>query len=200
MKVRGGFTLMEVVVGLAVASLALAAGFGALSLVGDRGRHADNAAAEVLHGAAQRAQLQELLAGARLRHAGERFQGLSAELLGLASDELYLPTTGRTVLDEPVSLARLYIDTDPTTPVHGLVAEVIARAGDEPVYQELVPDAGRLILRYGVVDPLGQVAWESSWTANRLPQAIELTLEPAPGRSLPPLLAYPLRVRLETVP
>jgi len=196
---RPGFTLVEVLIGLLVASIALAAGFGALAAVGDNAGRADEATAELLDGAAKRAMLIDLIEGVRLRHGGERFQGLSAELLGLPSDEMLLPTTGNTGLPVSPVIARLYVDTDPATPEEGLVAEVIARVGDEPVYLPLVPEAGRMTASYGVIGPTGQWSWNPEWTVNRLPDAIQLVLEPAPGRTLQPLLEYPIRVRLEAV-
>jgi len=192
-----GFTLVEVLIGLLVASIALAAGFGALAAVGDNAGRADTMTAESLDGAARRAMLIDLLEGARLRHGGERFQGLSADLLGLPSDELILPTTGRTGLPISPVIARLYVDTDPATPEEGLVAEVVGRVGDEPVYLPIAPEASRITARYGVIGPTGLWGWSPDWTVNRMPDAIELVIEPAPGKTLPPLLAYPIRVRLE---
>lgn len=194
---RPGFTLVEVLVGLVVASLALAAGFGALAVVSDRATHMDTATVSAIEGAARREQLIEILTGARLRHAGERFQGLDPALLGTESSELIVPTTARLALDEPIVVARLFIDEDPATPERGLVAELIARQGDTPVYQELVPEAGTLTVWYGTLNATGEMAWQPAWLANRLPDAIELVLTPAPGEVLPPLLAYPIRVRLE---
>lgn len=198
-EARPGFTLVEVLVGLLVASLALAAGLGALAAVTDHAGRADATTAETLDGAARRALLVELLEGARLQHGGERFQGLSSELLGTESDELVLPTTGRTGLPLSPAVVRLFVDTDPATEFEGLVAEVYDRVGDAPVYVPIVPEAGRMTVRYGVVGPTGLWGWSGEWTANRIPDAIELVLEPAAGRTLPPLLAYPIRVRLEAV-
>jgi prepilin-type N-terminal cleavage/methylation domain-containing protein len=195
---RDGFTLMEVLVGLVVASLALAAGFGALVFVGDRSRHAEQAAVAALEAGAVRALLADWLGGARLIFGDYRFFGQDGETLGQGSDELILPTTARTPLHEPMAVARLYIDEDPETPERGLVAELSVRLTDEPRRLELVPQAGRLRLRYLMLTAEG-TEWVDAWVANRLPEAIELSLEPAPGDSLPPLLRLPLRVALETL-
>jgi hypothetical protein len=57
---------MEVIVGLTVASLALAAGFTTLAFVGERARAAERATVEALEGAAGRMLLVDWLSGARL--------------------------------------------------------------------------------------------------------------------------------------
>jgi prepilin-type N-terminal cleavage/methylation domain-containing protein len=198
MRARGGFTLMEVLVGLVVASLALAAGFGALGLAADRSRHAEQATVAALEGAAARALLSDWLGGARLLFGDFRFFGQDGLELGQQNDELIWPTTARTPLDQPTTVVRLYIDDNPETPERGLVAELSVSLVEEPRRIELVPEAGRLELRYLMLTADGS-AWVDGWTADRLPQAIELRLEPVAGDSLPPLLRLPLRVALETL-
>jgi type II secretory pathway pseudopilin PulG len=65
-RVRGGFTLMEVIVGLLVASLTLTAGFATLAFVSERSQEAELATAAALQGAAGRTLLVEWLSSARL--------------------------------------------------------------------------------------------------------------------------------------
>jgi prepilin-type N-terminal cleavage/methylation domain-containing protein len=198
---RGGFTLVEVLVGLTVSALALAAAFTALAFVGDRSRAAETAAVAALEGAVAREMLVEWLAGARLRasnQAGE-FQGLDAEENGLESDELFLPTTARTPLHARNTVVRLFIDADEETPERGLVAELIERVQDEPLRVELVPQAARLDLAFRPDVPEA-MEWVPSWIGQGgLPRAVELSLTAAPGDSLPPLLRYPIRVALGTL-
>lgn len=198
---RGGFTLVELLVGLTVSALALTAGFTALAFVGERSRHADQAAAAALEGAAARGTLVDWLAGARLRGAGrqERFQGLDAEEHGVPSDELTFPTTARTPLQVAETLVRLYIDADLDTPEQGLVAELSERMTDEPRRVQLLPRVSRLEVRY-LPDVEEATEWLPSWlNGNQLPRAVELTLGVEPPDTLPPLLRFPIRVPLGTL-
>jgi prepilin-type N-terminal cleavage/methylation domain-containing protein len=197
---RRGFTLVEVLVGLVVASIALTAGFTTLAFVGERSRHAEEAAVAAIEGAGPRALLVDWIAGARLRHRDERFQGIPGEDTMAPSDELVLPTNARTPLDEPVTVVRLFIDRDPATPERGLVAELIGAPDQAPRLLELVPEAGRLELRYFTnAQSAGVAEWHREWLENTLPDGVELTLHPARGETLPPLLQLPVRVALETI-
>lgn len=196
-----GFTLVEVLVGMTVAALALTAGFTALAFVEERARHAEAATVASLSGATTRGLLVDWLAGARLRapNRGETFQGLDAEEHGVPSDELIFPTTGRTQLQAPVTVVRLYVDHDDETPERGLVAELAERQGDDPRRVELLPQVSEMELRY-LPDLDGPAAWLPSWIArNELPRAIEVVLRANGSDTLPSLLRYPLRVPLGTL-
>jgi prepilin-type N-terminal cleavage/methylation domain-containing protein len=204
LRVRDGFTLMEVIVALVVSSIALAAGFATLSFVDERSRAGEIATVEALEGAAGRMLLIEWLAGARLNAPGRggSFQGMDAEENGLDSDELIFPTTARTPLHVPNAVVRLYIDTDDETPERGLVAELTERLLDEPRRVELLPQVAALELRYlpDVEGGVDDVEWEPSWVGrDALPKAVELVLRATAGDSLPPLLRYPIRVPLGTL-
>jgi prepilin-type N-terminal cleavage/methylation domain-containing protein len=193
---RPGFTLLEVLVGLTVASLALLAGMLALGTVRDLGGQADGVARAAAAGATQRSALVDWLAGARMRApTGEMFEGMQQDEGGRMVDVLLLPTTARTPLDGSVTVIGLYIDNDPDTPERGLVAEMTGMTpGEEPRRMELVPEAASLIIRY-LGDGSASDEWEDTWSArNRLPRLIEVTLLPAAGDSLPLLLRYPIRV------
>jgi prepilin-type N-terminal cleavage/methylation domain-containing protein len=197
MSGRNGFTLVEVLVGLTVASLALLAGMGALGFVADRSHDAEDTTLAAVSGATQRALLVEWLAGARYRApTGEQFEGIQDERGGALMDMLLFPTTARTPLESGTTVIALYIDVDPATPERGLVAEMTGTVFDvEPRRMELVPEAAAMQLRY--LPDGGGSAWESAWLSrNMLPRMIEITLEPASGDSLPLLLRYPIRVSL----
>lgn len=198
---RPGFTLVEVLVGMMVAALALGAGFAALSFVGDRSRDAEISAKTALEGAVAREMLVDWLSGALFRasnRAGE-FQGLDAEENGLDSDELYLPTTAMTPLHASTTVVRLFIDVSDTTAERGLVAELTERVQDEPMRVELVPQAARLDLAF-LPDVPDAEEWLPSWVGQGgLPRAVELRLTAAPGDSLPPLLRLPIRVAMGTL-
>ncbi|MGD8276737.1 MAG: prepilin-type N-terminal cleavage/methylation domain-containing protein [Gemmatimonadota bacterium] len=200
-KPRPGFTLVEVLVGMTVAALALGAAFAALSFVGDRSREAEFSATTALEGAVAREMLVDWLSGALFRasnRAGE-FQGLDADENGLENDELYLPTTAMTPLHASTTVVRLFIDEADSTAERGLVAELTERVQDEPMRVELVPQAARMDLAFLPNVPDAE-EWLPSWVGQGgLPRAVELLLSAAPGDSLPPLLRLPIRVALGTV-
>jgi len=195
-----GFTLMEVLVGLTVAALALTAGFATLAFISDSDQPVDVAAALALRGATTRNLLTEWLGEARYRagRRGESFQGYDGEEWGTQSDEIIFPTTASTPLGVGTTVVRLFIDEDRDTPEQGLVAELWELPGQEPRVVELVPEAGSLELRYLLPIEGTTGEWMTGWISNRLPQAIQLILGPNPGDTLPPLLRYPLLVPLET--
>jgi len=196
-RVRGGFTLIEVIVALTVASLALGAGFAALGIVRDRGGHAEEAARVALAGATQRALLMDWLSNARLQApAGEQFQGEIVEENGKTMARLFFPTTARTPLEGTFTLVGLYIDEDPETPEQGLVAELVGVVlGSEERRMEIVPEAAAMTILYRP-DVDGEVEWTDTWRGNTLPRGIEITLFPADGDTLPRLLRLPIRVAL----
>jgi len=194
-----GFTLMEVLIGLTVAALALTAGFATLGFISDTNEPVDVASALALRGATSRNLLTEWLGEARYRvgRRGVTFQGLDDEVYGTATDEIIFPTTASTPLGVGTAVVRLFIDLDDSTPERGLVAELTELPTDEPRLVELVPEAGSMTVRYlvPIEGTLGE--WTDGWISNRLPQAMEVVLGPAPDEQLPPLLQYPLLVALE---
>jgi prepilin-type N-terminal cleavage/methylation domain-containing protein len=193
-----GFTLMEVLIGLTVAALALTAGFATLGFISDSNDPVDEAASLALRGATTRNLLTEWLGEARYSagRMGESFQGYDGEVFGTQSDELIFPTTASTSLGVGITTVRLYIDLDEGTPERGLVAALTELVTDEPRLVELVPEAGSLEIRYllPIEGTMGE--WMDGWISNRLPQAILLTLGPNRHDTLPPLLQYPLLVPL----
>lgn len=194
-----GFTLMEVLIGLTVAALALTAGFATLGFISDTDEPVDVASALALRGATTRNLLTEWLGEARYQvgRRGATFQGLDDEVYGTETDELIFPTTASTPLGVGTTVVRLFIDEDNSTAEQGLVAELTELPSDEPRLVELVPEAGSLSLRYllPIEGTLGE--WMDGWISNVLPQAIELILGPNRSDTLPPLLRYPLLVPIE---
>ena len=196
---HAGFTLVEVLVAMTVAALALSAAFAALAFVGDRAKEAEATVVTALEGATTRELLVDWLTGARLRAANNAgsFQGVDAEeRAGVADDELMFPTTARTPLHVRNTVVRLFIDREDDTPERGLVAELTERIQDEPRRVELVPDAIGLDVHY-LPDEAAAFAWSPDWLGrNQLPRAVELVLQVAAGDTLPALLGYPLRIPL----
>ena len=193
---RAGFTLLELLVGLTVASLALSAGFATLTFVRDQGERAEEEARVAVAGATQRALLMDWLAAARFRApAGEQFQGDDLQEDSDTLDTLLFPTTATTPLEGSVTIVGLYIDTDEETPEQGLVAEMTGVVlGAEARRMELVPNAIGLNIRY-LPNVAGEVEWTDGWNGrNELPRAVELRIIPARGDTLPALLRMPIRV------
>ncbi len=195
-----GFTLMEVLIGLTVAGLALTAGFATLGFISDTDKPVDVASALALRGATTRNLLTEWLGEAKLQvgRRGVSFQGLDDEVYGTETDEIIFPTTASTVLGVGTTVVRLFIDQDDGTPEEGLVAELTELVTDEPRLVELVPEAGSLQLRYLLPIEGTTGEWVDGWISSRLPHAIELVLGPTRSDTLPPLLRYRLLVPLET--
>jgi prepilin-type N-terminal cleavage/methylation domain-containing protein len=195
---QAGFTLIELIVGLAISSVAIAAGFGALGIVQDRGSVADEVNRLALSGATQRSMLMDWLASARYEApTDEVFEGLDSESSGLPMDELLFPTTARTPLSNVSTVVRLYIDSDPETPEVGLVAEMTSTVLSTATRRmEIVPSAAAMAIRY-LPEADGTEEWEDGWVARgALPRGVEITLWPGATESLPPLLQLPVLVAL----
>lgn len=198
---RGGFTLIEILVGLAVGGLVLLIGFAALATIQDRGSHTVAANAAALEGATARGTLIEWLSGAQLQSAevGGTFIGLDARDQGLPWDELIFPTRANTPRRTPTTLVHLFIDADPATRESGLVAELSGVMGEPTRRLELVPQATGLLIRY-LPESTVDVNWIESWILRQgLPRAVELTLLDDAADPLPPLLRLPIRVPLPTL-
>jgi prepilin-type N-terminal cleavage/methylation domain-containing protein len=197
-RARSGFTLIELVVGLTVASLALSAGFATLTFVRERGDQTEEAARAGVAGATQRALLMDWLENARRRTpAGEQFEGIDQEENEKERDMLLVPTTAATPLDGPFTLVGLYIDDDPETPERGLVAELTGPIlGQTERRMELVPQADAMRIRY-LTSSGSQTEWADGWSGREdLPRGVEIVLEPAQGDTLPRLLRLPIRIAL----
>lgn len=198
----GGFTLIELVVGMAVAGLVVTAGIGALGLVQDRSDQADRAVSDVLSAATVRSTIVSVLEGARVEAPSRSsqdyaFQGLEGTGTLLRSDELFVPTSARTPVSG-VGFVRLYVDLVDSTTVRGLVAAVQEDAFTPPTLIELAPEVEFLEIRY-LLDLAQPHVWQDGWPPGGMPDAVEIRLIPFAGAELPPLLALPIRVAVEAV-
>ena len=198
---RAGFTLIEVVVGLAVGGIVMLIGFGALGAVQDRADHVASSGDRAVEGAAARAAIIDWLSSAQLQSSelSIGFAGSDAREMGLPADEITFPTRAETPRRAPITGVRLFIDLDPLTRERGLVAEFTGMLGETPSPMELAPEATSLFIRYLPVSDT-EIAWQESWTAQgELPRAIEITLTDTPSEPLPPLLKMPIRVPLASL-
>jgi hypothetical protein len=198
-----GITLLELVVGLTIAGLAVSGGYAALSAYTDQSDRARRVTEEITVAAAKRRMLVRILEGARAAAAagGPIFRGLDRthrDAQGeVPDDELSFLTSSPTELSAGRSVVRLYVDRDSLTPERGLMLEIARPEGHELRRIELVPDARGLDCRY-LTRMLGRAEWLPSWISGTvLPLGVELTvLPPAPER-LPLLLAWPITAALE---
>lgn len=193
-----GFTLIEVVVGLAVGGIVMLIGFGALNTVQDRSEHVASSGDRAVEGAAARAAIVNWVSSAMLQSSelSIGFAGSDARELGLPADELTFPTRAETPRRAPVTGIRLFIDFDPLTRERGLVAEFTGMLGETPTPMEIAPEATNLLIRYLPVSDT-DVEWTESWSAQgQLPRAVEITLLDNPAEPLPALLKMPIRIPL----
>lgn len=193
---RAGFTLIEVVVGLAVGGIVMLIGFGALSTVQDRSEHVATSGDRAVEGAAARAAIVDWLSSAMLQSSelSIGFAGSDARELDLPADEMTFPTRAQTPRRAPVTGVRLFIDVDPLTRERGLVAEFTGMLGETPSAMEIAPEATNLLIRYLPMSDT-DIEWTESWTAQgELPRAVEITLTDNPSDPLPALLKMPIRV------
>lgn len=199
---RRGVTLIELVVGLTIASAVVAAGYAALTTIVDRREAALVLLDEEVAATAVRTTVRAWLGGAHTASESSApiFSGVDAESDdGHPDDQLAFLTSAETPLRAHAATVRLYIDRNPDTPEEGLVADVGAWLGTERVRLVLVPDATGLEVRYrsGLV---GGREWLPSWISSTvMPAAVELRLSGGSGAAggLHPLLAYPMRESLQ---
>jgi prepilin-type N-terminal cleavage/methylation domain-containing protein len=195
-----GMTLLELVIGITVTGLALSAGFGALTMLGDRRQRMDAAMDEVAHAATVRADIAHWIGGAHLlaEEGGPNFRGLDGVKSRIPDDELTFLTTAPTPLGTGETIVRIYVDRDSGTGEQGLTAAFAEwrGAGVGVTRVELAPRVVGIDARYlsGVMGG-GRPVWLSSWISSTLlPAGVELRFYSAPRDTLPPLLRLPIHV------
>jgi prepilin-type N-terminal cleavage/methylation domain-containing protein len=207
---RAGFTLVEVVVALTVASLLALAAYRGAAVLGELGARAAARREVVLREFAIRRQLTDWLRSAHLAtdSLSAVFEGhdrVTAD--GVADDVVAFPTLAPGPFRSGRVLVGLRIDRDPVTPQRGVVALLVDAGGGgaaavagrgEPWAGavradtvSLVPEATGLDIRYRFHVEKNPV-WFDGWiSAVRLPEAAELRML---GDSVPPLLRLPVLV------
>ena len=189
---KAGFTLVELVVALAVTGLVLAAAQAALAAIGDAWARTGPSQPSVFAAAGARRALAHWLRGGVFWFEGASALG-SREEVGLT-----IVVADGGPLDPGPHRVRLWVASGPGSVRRGLVAELTPvpadrRAGADTV--PLAPDATGFSLRYCVsVD--GRDAWVNEWrTEMGLPRAIELRIAGAPPEAaLPSSLGLPIVV------
>lgn len=199
---RRGMTLLELVVAIAVAGMAMTGGYATFTTLTDRREAAAQRASETLRQATARAQLSMWLSLARLTIAEDEivFRGIDGATRGAASqpdDDIVFFTTASTPVAVAGTIVHLYIDRTEATPERGLVAELREWHGSRTERLVIEPGAAGLDGRY-LSGLFGQRQWLSSWVSTSvLPTGVRITLSGAPGDSLPPLWRLPVTVSFE---
>jgi hypothetical protein len=190
--------LVELVVALTVAGLALAAGYQAFATVSELGDRAIESSDAALRTSAMRQALGSWIQGARLtvEPGGTPFRGLDGNHEGAPDDRLTILTTASTPLGARETVFQLYVDRNEETPEGGLVAEFSEWRGSGTLRLEVDRRIAGIEARY-LTTVLGQREWRPSWISSTvLPAAVELRLVSTEGESLPGLLDHPILVSL----
>lgn len=192
-----GFTLVEVLVSLAIAgTVALLAHVG-LVVASDLSASGARTERATLRAAAARRQLAGWFRHLRSRadSAGRAFAVRDARSRGAADDAVVLPTLAADPLALRPALVRLHIDRDSATARRGLVAEVTHEVGTgrAGTLLKLAPGATGMDVRVLYrVD--GRRRWFRGWTSLvRAPWAVRVRLS---GENLAGPLRRPLLVVL----
>lgn len=170
-----GFTLVEMLVALAVAGLVVAAGRAALAAVEDASARSRAARESALGAVAVRTTLQEWLRSAHAFFAGvNRAEGM------IPRDEVVFAVADAGALRPGAHRIRLWIQPEGYGAAHGLLAELTplsGPAGAAPAETiPLVPAAAGLDVTYRVKLKEGE-RWVSAWSPESgLPRAIELRI------------------------
>lgn len=201
----GGFTLLEVVVALAVAGAVTAGAYGILLSVSASRDRVVRERERVLPAVAAREVLTRWLAGAATLDQGGPFRGTDLRNGPLPSDELaFVVNDGGTLHPGPRRI-RLWVERSFAAPRQGLLAEIRQIEGGAADTLEMAPGAAGLDVRYRT-QLRGVRRWMDSWAAGaELPEAVELRLLPPPERAadpggdgLPGPLRLPVRATLHT--
>ena len=204
-RATSGFTIVELLVALAVSGVVVMIAHQALTSVIDVRQRAESLRAPVVRAAGVRSLLDSWLRSTALEPGVAAFRELNRP--SDPSDEIVFTVTHGGPLYPGAREIRLWVDVDPTTPGRGLMAEVSGRQGERHRSDRiaLAPNAGRVRFRYrGSVN--GEEQWMEQWAReDRLPRAVEIRIEPparvrvgptgeSPTPRIEPLLRLPLIV------
>lgn len=201
MRSRRAFTLVELLVALAVSALVVTAAFGAIPIVTGAAERASE------RGAAERRALAVRLALARWLRAAmvgadAEFRGVRHDGLAGRRDELSLVVAdGAPIRPGPARLT-LFLDADPATSAQGVVAVLAPLRANDPRRPDtltLAPGATGLAARYRVAGR-GRAAWADRWVSRELvPEGIELRMIHAPAARAgdAALMSLPIVVSVE---
>jgi prepilin-type N-terminal cleavage/methylation domain-containing protein len=189
MRGRRGFTLLELVVALAITGMLAAAGAGAFNAVVDMRTRAREMAAISNAAAANRGLLVAWLSSGRVTLAVSSAPSMATMNFSDDDDQVIIIATASTPLNFGEVAIRLFIDRDDLTPEKGLVAEM----------QELQGLRTSRVQLDSVVTGLLAEALDNTtglWvprrnSAVRAPRAVRITFSTTAPDTLPALMRLP---------
>lgn len=198
---RSGFTMIELMVALAISGIVAAAAYAAVRFAADATTRLRDSRADALAGATARLTLDGWLRATSFIDGVDRFVGRDNRGQGRPLDEVTFGVRDAGVHHPGPHRVRLWIDRDRSTRAAGFVAELTPiRAGvlTPPETLELAPGAIALRARYWV-RLMNRERWVDAWDSSReLPRAIELQLWGPAGTvssaRLAPLWTIPVTV------
>jgi prepilin-type N-terminal cleavage/methylation domain-containing protein len=196
-RARAGFTLMELVVSLAITGLVAAAAAGTFASVIDSRSRSREVAHQTAGAAATRGMLVAWLSSGRVSIQAGRGPTLGAMGYGELDDQVLVTATAATPLTYNETAVRLFIDRDDFTPEYGLVAELqpvsVEASGASLQTTRLVQlDSSVTGLQVEYLDPTTRMWVTRSQSIPRNPMAMRMTLFADGPDTLPSLLQLPI--------
>jgi prepilin-type N-terminal cleavage/methylation domain-containing protein len=189
LRARAGFTLLELVVALAITGMLAAAGAGAFNAVVDMRTRAREMAAISNAAAANRGLLVAWLSSGRITLAVSSAPSMATMNFSDDDDQVIIIATASTPLNYGEVAIRLFIDRDDLTPEKGLVAEM----------QEIEGLRTKRVQLDSVVTGLLAEALDNTtglWvprrnSAVRAPRAVRISFSATSPDTLPALMRLP---------
>lgn len=217
MRARAGMTLLELVIALAILAILVAVGGEAFATVIDREKTIRAASTETERAAALRDMLRQWIAQGDVqvqqgggprgmavavnagRSAASAFRtapGGAAVAQGVTAaastgNELTVVTSAPNPLMAPQARIRIFVDADDNTPERGLTIEYQATTQTPLMRRQLDPNVGDLDIEFFDQRAGRWLASTEAATGGQL-VAVRITMVPADGATLPPLLLQPL--------
>lgn len=193
MRKRHGMTLVELMVGITIATLAVAAGYAAFSSIIDHNRRVNEETDEVMRASSIRQTLVRWISGSQVSIVDNVPSNDMSMGFNASNDNVLFATSALTQLSGTRTRINLFIDDDPSTPESGLTARIKAWVGDDSVSMQI----DSTITQF-TVDFLTRVDNGRKWVPSREAQdfnpiAVRLTFGSNSG-VLHPLLSVPLVV------
>ncbi len=196
---RGGFTLLELVVALAITGLVAAAAVDAARTAADAWTRVANARSRTLAAANARIALGDWIRAAVAIDDAPAVVGTSRSLGGLPRDELVVRIEDGGRLYPGPHRVHLWIGRAPGVAGSGLLAALtpLGSASSDVDTLLVAPGAGGVSLRF-LARVGGRDQWLHAWDGEESPRAVELRLVPVPydvlANSVPlaPLLRSPI--------
>ncbi|HEY8468375.1 MAG TPA: prepilin-type N-terminal cleavage/methylation domain-containing protein [Longimicrobiales bacterium] len=184
---RRGFTLVELLVALAVAGVVALTAQQVLAAALDARARSSTQRELALSAAARRAALESWLRAATLSVPDAPFVGRPGGDAAWPADELAFVVADAGALYPGAHRIRVWLGRDPAAAASGLIAELLPLpVGLAPADTlVLAPAAARLRIRYLDAPGVWVDAWDSE-AAGRLPLAVELSIATVPGVAVPP--------------